>query len=101
GKFVSEDSIWDVVIAEIGMGGTTTSFEVERAIAHYDPVLVLFVGVAGGLKDVKLGDVVAATKVYGYEAGKVGVSFETRPDVGNTTYRMEQRARATAKKQHW
>lgn len=101
GKFSNKGVFWDIGIVEVGAGNADTALAAERAIAHFNPIIVLFVGVAGGLKDVALGDVVAATKVYGYESGKAGIQFETRPDIGNSTFRMEQRARADAKKQDW
>ncbi|MEC4819140.1 MAG: hypothetical protein SAK29_38585, partial [Scytonema sp. PMC 1069.18] len=102
GKFVSNNQSWDVGIVEIGTGNAGGAFEAERAIAYFKPSVVLFVGVAGGIKDVAVGDVVAVTKVYGYESGKAKrSSFESRPDVGQSTYALISRARAEARKQDW
>jgi nucleoside phosphorylase len=98
GKF--ED--WDIVVVEAGPGNPSTAVLAGVAAAQFRPDISLFVGVGGGFKDVKLGDVVVATKVYGYESGKAtSGGFLARPDVGRGAHPLTQRARAMRKRNEW
>lgn len=98
GTFPPIKPLWDIGIVETSMGNTRASLEAERAISFFKPSIALFVGIAGGLKDVKIGDIVIGKKVYNYESGKADMNFKMRPEVGNSSYRMVQRAQVVARK---
>ncbi len=102
GDFTTAYGTWDVGIGQIGTGNSASAAAVERAITHFDPEIILFVGVAGGVKDVKIGDVVAAERVYDYESGKVhDTAFLKRPKVGMSSYSLIERAKAEARNENW
>ncbi len=93
---------WNVAVVEVGPGNIAAAALASRAIGHCKADVALFVGVAGGVKDVALGDVVVASKVYGYESGKdAGSGFQPRPDLQHSAHGLEQRARAISKRTAW
>jgi nucleoside phosphorylase len=93
---------WTVAVAEVGPGNAAAGTIAVRALTHFKPEIAAFVGVAGGLKDVILGDVVVATKVYGYESGKeTPEGFRPRPDVQRSDHELEQRARVLRTDTSW
>lgn len=91
----------DVLLVETGAGNARSADETGRAIAHFKPDYVFFVGVAGGIKDVKLGDVVASTKVIGYEMGKDDIVFKPRFDSIPSSYLLEQLAKHIKRENKW
>lgn len=94
-------SCW-IAVVQTGMGNAPSAMATERALSFFKPTFAFFVGIAGGLKDdLSLGAVVAADKVYGYELGKSGEEFLTRPDTPNPTYEAVQRAHAVERKAQW
>jgi nucleoside phosphorylase len=90
-----------VAIVQTGTGNTTAAIEAERSIQLFHPTYFLFVGIAGGIKDVGLGDVVAASKIYAYESGKSHDQFLPRPEVTMSGHALVQRAMAVARDGAW
>lgn len=92
-----------VAVAVLGMGTAGTAALAERALREFEPDALLFVGVAGALKlDLNLGDVVVATKVYGYQGGTAdGGRFKARPEAWAASHPLEQHARRVALEDSW
>ncbi|WP_228543762.1 5'-methylthioadenosine/S-adenosylhomocysteine nucleosidase [Micromonospora sp. S-DT3-3-22] len=92
-----------VALALVGRGNPAAGVIAERAISHYRPSAMLFVGVAGGLRDwLALGDVVVATKVYAYQGGRSEDSgFRAYPQAWPIAYELEQVARHLALDGGW
>ena len=101
GKFVTNGQTWEVGIAQVGAGNSGSAIEASWAIAYFKPNILFFVGIAGGIKDVEIGHVVAATDIYNYESGKVGEQFSTRPKSGKSAHKLVQRAIVEARKPDW
>jgi nucleoside phosphorylase/translation initiation factor 2B subunit (eIF-2B alpha/beta/delta family) len=102
GSFSSGDQTIEIGIAEIGEGNEQTALEVERAIEYFKPSIILFVGVAGGIKKgVKHGDVVVASKVYLYESGKADETFKARPQTLSPNYKTFNKVKVLARSNDW
>ncbi|MFE7113838.1 hypothetical protein ACFU99_00205 [Streptomyces sp. NPDC057654] len=94
---------WDVALAETGPTNTRAALVTQPTIEYFDAEAVLFVGVAGALKDnVLLGDVVVARKVYGYHGGRESADgFAARPDAWEPAYDMDQLVRSARRNAPW
>lgn len=91
-----------VAIHMTGPGNPAAAVTADRAVALFAPRAVLFVGVAGGRKDVALGDVVAAESVYDYETGKdTERAFLPRMKTHPCAYGLVQLARLVAAADDW
>ncbi|PKP48545.1 MAG: phosphorylase [Bacteroidetes bacterium HGW-Bacteroidetes-11] len=102
GTFQCNGETLEVIVARTDQTNVNAAIETERAIAYFDPAYAFFAGVAGGLKDVKVGDIVIGRDVYAYERGKAEKnSFKPRPQFGASTYALERLAGQYAKSEAW
>ncbi|WP_131738718.1 5'-methylthioadenosine/S-adenosylhomocysteine nucleosidase family protein [Actinomadura roseirufa] len=92
-----------VVTAVAGEGTLNAAVVTERAVRHWRPEAVLYVGVAGGLKDdIGLGDVVVGTKIYAPHGGKEQRdAFLARPQAWEASHDLTQIARLVEYGRPW
>lgn len=92
----------EVILARTDQTNVSASLETERALSHFLPRYVFFVGIAGGLKDVGIGDIVVGKDVFGYERGKdTSEGFKSRPSPGLSSYKLERVATSYAHSEEW
>ena len=92
-----------ITLAVTGEGNPGAAVLAERAITMFGPQAVMFVGVAGSLKDdVGLGDIVVGTKIYAYHGGaEADDGFLARPRAFEAAHELEQPARRIARTGSW
>ncbi|WP_407702869.1 5'-methylthioadenosine/S-adenosylhomocysteine nucleosidase family protein [Streptomyces xylophagus] len=93
------DTAWQVAISELGVGADRAAALTTQLINWLHPQAVLFVGVAGSLKDdVEIGDVVVGTQVYEIYGGKQEPQgFLVRPKALPGSHALEQAARSAVR----
>ncbi len=92
GDYISKGNKLRIVVGRTNQTNVNAGIETERIIQHFSPSYIFFVGVAGGLKDVAIGDIVIGTDVIGYERGKSKNEFSSRPQFAFSSYDLEQEA---------
>ncbi|MFF3333813.1 nucleosidase [Streptomyces sp. NPDC002888] len=94
-----EGTPWTVALAELGEGATNAAAQTAQLVSWLRPQAVLFVGVAGSLKDdIGIGDVVVGTKVYGIHGGKqTPEGFLVRPEAWPGSNALVQAARSAVR----
>ncbi len=101
GKYMSDGKNFSVLLSESGAGNVRAADETGRATEYFKPDYTFFVGIAGGIKDVILGDVVASSKVVGFEFGKDDEEFKPRFDSVPSSYILEQVAKHVKRDGKW
>ena len=101
GKYGKSGNEIEVIVGRTDQTNVNAGIETERAISFFKPTYLFYVGVAGGLKDVKIGDVVIGSDVFGYERGKEKDTFLPRPKFGFSSYELEQKAVSYSRSEEW
>lgn len=102
GFYTNRSKTLDVIIGKTDQTNVNAALETERAIQHFNPAYIFFAGVAGGLKDVKVGDIVIGSDVLGFERGKAEAeNFKPRPQFGASSYDLERIAASYSKSDQW
>ena len=92
-----------VALGLVGKGNHPAAVLAERAMAEFSPAAVLFVGVAGGLwPNIRLGDVVVASKIYAYHGGtSEDDGLKARPKAWEIPHEADQIAQHVARSAAW
>ncbi|GCD20166.1 hypothetical protein CTKZ_17280 [Cellulomonas algicola] len=90
-----------IAVIETGPGNVDAGIFATRAEESFRPKCVVMFGVAGGVKDVAIGDVVASRKIYWVEAGKAANQFRSRPEFAPVSPSLLQLARAVSADNSW
>lgn len=98
GKIKTPTNKLNIVLSLSSKGNATLPNKVHQANKHFKSNLMVLAGTAGGLRKVKVGDIVIANQGFNYESGKVideGILSSPKYSENNTA--LLQYARSTKK----
>ena len=101
GNFISHGNKLRIVVGRSNQTNVNAAIETERIIQHFDPSHIFFLGIAGGVKNVSIGDIVIGADVYGYERGKASDEFLSRPKFAFSSYDLEMKAVDFSNSNEW
>lgn len=102
GEFADRQWHWEVGIAQVEMDNAEAIDEALRAIRYFDPSIILFVGIAAGLKDTNPGDVVVANTVASFELNTAQEGQLTfLPRISASNEQLLQKARIESHMHNW
>ena len=102
GIFKGKYHEWNVYARETGQKNIPAALATERAIKSIKPDVIFYVGIAGGVKDLKICDVLAVEKAYDYESARVEKGRTlTRPEMGYSSSVIYERAKFETSKKDW
>lgn len=102
GSFTGIHHTFQLINQLTGSGNETLALAADKAVRRFNPQVVLLAGIAGGVKDVSVGDIVVGTKYYGYESGKVTEDgFAARPEAGYYSQELITLARSVGGSDSW
>ena len=80
GTLYMGEKTWSIALFETGKYTDNLKLKTFQILQAINPPYIFLVGIAGGIKDVAIGDVVIGTIAYGYEYGKATQNgIESRP----------------------
>ncbi|MEM1319215.1 MAG: 5'-methylthioadenosine/S-adenosylhomocysteine nucleosidase [Bacteroidota bacterium] len=100
GQIRGDAFVWNVAVIEPDLSRASFGLKTNNVLHLLKPRYIFLLGVAGGIKDVAVGDMVVETKAYNYEQGKeTPAGFAARPDsIKNESIRLLSLARRIARK---
>lgn len=102
GRFPAGTAKYQIIIREPGMKNAPMAVATERAIRHFEPQIAILCGIAGGIKDVRIGDVAVAKSAFDYDSGKESADgFLPRPNEYVFSDELLAHAQLTQRSDEW
>lgn len=102
GEFKGKHHHYLLVHRSPGQGIVPSTSAIKDLVYEFKPALIVMVGVAGGVRKIGLGDLIVATKAYGYERGQAtDEGINVRPDMVEFTHALVEQCRTVALQENW